>query len=825
MKKDLLYAFIFTTLLGLSGFGQSLINGDMEAWTGETPDGWTISDNITQGTDIVHGGSFSAKHTSASGSKKLRQNIEDVVGGTQYTISYWYYDNDPAARTRIWAYWMTDGTTLDDNADELRPGTYSEDNAAWQQYNVTLTAPAAANQFRFEVRVYKQDGNTGGAVYYDDFSFTGDVSINPEPSNYPSGFVANTSGSSITLNFTDATGEQLPLAYVIYAATSPALPTPEDGTPVENDTDLSDGSGAMNVAYGATTYTFANLEGATTYYFSIYPYTNTGENIDFKTDGTVPTANATTEDITTIFNQTFDDGFGDWTTVSIVGDDQVWIIDEAHGDPMPCAKMSGYSGGSNPNEDWLISPAFSLNDTENEILTFSTAMNYTGDDLMVMIADDYVPGDDPNEADWQDLTATLSGGSWAWTESGDIDLNAYSGTEMYIAFKYTSDDAGSATWEIDNIKLVAGGGSSVIPEPTNYPTDFTSNCVTTDIQLFWTDAVGEQLPENYLVVAYTTAFGGVADGQPIADDLDFSDGFAAMNIAYGQETAFFAGTLENTTYTVKIYPYTNSGTSIDYKNDGSVPELTIQTGNSFSGVIFNLTFDNGFDNWTTYSVIGDDQVWSIDENHGSPVPCGKMSGYAGGSNPNEDWLISPQLTGVVEPLYYLYFETSMNYSGPPLELLYSYDYTAGDPNDATWETLSFNPSPGGWEWTSAAVNLSSLISSNIRFAFKYTSTSDASATWEIDNIKLVGVPEGINDNKNIVFSIYPNPTTGDFYIENNSNEKVLVTIFNLLGEEIYSYTNNSTLSQVSLNLEAGTYLIQLKGSQSGNISRQKLIVK
>ena len=34
--------------------------------------------------------------------------------------------------------------------------------------------------------------------------------------------------------------------------------------------------------------------GNTTWYFKIFPYTNTGSDIDYKTDGTIQTTNATT---------------------------------------------------------------------------------------------------------------------------------------------------------------------------------------------------------------------------------------------------------------------------------------------------------------------------------------------------------------------------------------------------------------------------------------------------------------------------------------------------------------------------------------------------
>lgn len=61
------------------------------------------------------------------------------------------------ARNRMWSFWVDAANkTLADHKDELRDGApYSEDSPEWKQFSVTLTAPAGAVKFRFEVRTYK----------------------------------------------------------------------------------------------------------------------------------------------------------------------------------------------------------------------------------------------------------------------------------------------------------------------------------------------------------------------------------------------------------------------------------------------------------------------------------------------------------------------------------------------------------------------------------------------------------------------------------------------------------------------------------------------
>ncbi len=669
MKKSTLN-FVFTIALVLFissfGFAQNLVvNGDLEAWTGGDPDGWTNVENITQETTIVHGGSSSAKHTSDETTKDLQQVIPGVQEGQEYTISFWFLDDDSEARTRIWSYWLSGEVTLPDHADILRPSTYSEDNANWLQFNETLIAPAGADGFRFEVRVYKQDNTWGGGVYYDDFVFSGDVIIDPEPSNYPTDFSASAAGSGINLSWTDAVGPDLPSAYVIMAGADASLPVPVDGTPIADDIDLSDGNGALNVPFGDEATAFSNLEANTTYYFRIYSYANAAANIDYKTDGTAPAANATTSNIAVIESENFDDSWGNWTPISVTGT-QEWSRDNTYGiGDTPCASMTGYEGQPYENDDWLISPALDLDSYENEILVFYNAVGFDGPALELKISTDYDGGGDPYSATWTPESFTLATGYFEWTESGAIDLSTYVGDAVYVAFQFTSSDQESATWEVDNIVITGEGDIIIDPEPSNYPTGFEANESGTTIDLSWTDATGTQLPDKYIIYAGISAsLPTPADGTPVPDDLDLSDGSGAINIAYGQEETAFSGLDPATTYYFSIYPYTNSGINIDYKNDGTVPTAEATTANVTIVVIEEENFDDSWGNWTTISVTGA-QEWDRDNTFGiGDTPCASATGYEGQPYENDDWLISPPLNLDDYTSEVLVFFNAMSYTRP-----------------------------------------------------------------------------------------------------------------------------------------------------------------
>ncbi|MBE0646368.1 MAG: lamin tail domain-containing protein [Bacteroidales bacterium] len=279
--------------------------------------------------------------------------------------------------------------------------------------------------------------------------------VDPEPTNYPTAFLATTDIFELYLTWTDATGGQVPSSYLLLASNIDNITAPVDGTPVGDDPDLSDGTAALNISQGAEAASFLGLPANTTYYFKIFPYTNGGPAINYKTDGTPPSASTTTLDVVIINEEDFNSGtLGTWTQHSVTGA-QIWGIDMTNGVlGTPCSKMNGYSGGAVANEDWLISPSMNFNHYTNELFRFQSAKNYTGPDMEVLISSDYVGTGNPNLATWTLLTPVLCPGGWVWTPSGSLDVSTTSGSDIYLAFKYTSTSLAAATWEVDEILVV-----------------------------------------------------------------------------------------------------------------------------------------------------------------------------------------------------------------------------------------------------------------------------------------------------------------------------------------------------------------------------------
>ena len=179
MKKNYFLTFLLTLFISVFSFGQEmLLNGGFENWDNDTsPTSWTKVENTTKDATEKHGGSFSAKHI--GGTKDLGQTITGIVPGDSYTITIWYkVTAGDATSARIWSYWKDNSNSNIDNNDNDTEGAirgpnnaYLENNGGvWSKYETTITAPAGAAKFYFELRTY-----SGATVYWDDLSFMHNV--------------------------------------------------------------------------------------------------------------------------------------------------------------------------------------------------------------------------------------------------------------------------------------------------------------------------------------------------------------------------------------------------------------------------------------------------------------------------------------------------------------------------------------------------------------------------------------------------------------------------------------------------------------------------
>ncbi|MBN2426565.1 MAG: choice-of-anchor J domain-containing protein [Calditrichaceae bacterium] len=293
-----------------------------------------------------------------------------------------------------------------------------------------------------------------------------------EPTNHAAGFATGAiDGGSIELTWIGSIGPVLPNGYLIIGTKDGESPTEvTDNVLVPNDVNWMDSEAAINVPHvdGANSYTFTNLDGNTEYTFIIYSYVVSGIDIDYKTDGTIPSTIGTTLDGPVIFGfEDFESGsFGAMTPYS-VGSSNDWTIVNSAGAENSAfyAQINGY-GQTETSNDWLISPGTNLDEYSDDIISFYTQYQYGTDDatnyLRLVYSTNYAGAGDPTLATWTELSFTKPSAINTWTYSGDIDISAIAGENVYFAFHYYSEDD-PRRWDVDQIRLVGDEIQSAIP--------------------------------------------------------------------------------------------------------------------------------------------------------------------------------------------------------------------------------------------------------------------------------------------------------------------------------------------------------------------------
>jgi len=298
-----------------------------------------------------------------------------------------------------------------------------------------------------------------------------------EPTNHISNFASNTSTppySSIQLSWTDATGEVLPAGYLLLGSTisAEAIPAPSDGTPI------SDGLLSKNVSYGTQVFTFTNLSAATNYYFKIFPYTNAGSLIDYKTDGAVPTTSiSTTEgasvlqvgDIAIIqYQATNPDGFTFINFTQLAAGTEINFTDNGFTSPTTTRSGEGFLTYTAPalipagtviswvNGMDIIGTGFSSNSPSNFALATS------GDQLIAY------------QGNWNSNPSVIFGinfGNAGWLSSGEASSNT-----SYLPSALTNNvSAVAVSGSNGYYNQTSNGTRSFLQSLINYPTNWLSS--------------------------------------------------------------------------------------------------------------------------------------------------------------------------------------------------------------------------------------------------------------------------------------------------------------------------------------------------------------
>lgn len=267
---------------------------------------WTIDVNaggFTSGDYFaVQNGIFESKDV--DGPVIWQSKTIDITGFSSLEFSFYAKaDGDFEANKDIFDVVII----INETEISLYNGTVKEDEAGDPMYFGSIKLNESLQLFTKEINAtgtdasikITTDNNAGTEIYgWDNLILTGISSTSaPEPSNHVSGFKATVSDhDQIELSWNDNDGAQPAHGFLILGKTgSGTFATPSDYTDTFKDTDWNDEDYEVKVGHGIESHTVTNLNPGTGYDFRIYPYTNSGNDIDYKLDGTIPQTTATTD--------------------------------------------------------------------------------------------------------------------------------------------------------------------------------------------------------------------------------------------------------------------------------------------------------------------------------------------------------------------------------------------------------------------------------------------------------------------------------------------------------------------------------------------------
>ena len=494
----------------------------------------------------------------------------------------------------------------------------------------------------------------------------------------------------------------------------------------------------VNPVYVALRHTCTDASSSTWEVRNFKVVEGTGEEIENPDD-----------EAATIFSEPFDSSLGAFTIDNVKPAEglgsEVWTYDSKY----VCAKATSYTGGEGgsniPAESWLVSPVIDLKEASAATLTFDHAANYFNDvktDVTVWITD-------AAAENWTQLDVPTYPTSFTFVSSGDIDLNAYKGKEVKIAFKYVCTTK-AGTYEVKNF-LVQERQAEEAPEVPD-----TDEALSVAQAIAQYDA-GQAQPgirvKGY-IVGYVegmnmdgATFGASGDAVSntnlmIADRADETDVEkclviqlpsgdvrSALNLKdhpenLGKEVTLL-GSLEKYfgTYGLKsVSEYTLDG-------EGGGTEEPDTPGDSYLNVDFGSTM-GGFTIEDVVLPEGLDYVWKQDAQFSQM----KASAYVSGTNyATESWLISPVVDLTSASSATLTFIHIGNFFDNMEKEATLWARTEG----GEWQSLIIPNYPDGNNWDSVEsgdIDLSAYCGQKIQIGFKYTSSSSAAGTWEIQDV-------------------------------------------------------------------------------------------
>ena len=559
-------------------------------------------------------------------------------------------------------------------------------------------------------------------------------------------------------------------------------------------------------------YTFTGLDAGTNYVFGI-------QSICSATDSsTIVTINTMTEcaNITTLpYHEGFEDGLGCWSTVNNSSDGQPWSALNstvyAHSGNGLAASYS-YNYGAMHADAWLISPKFVLPAvTANDNLTLSWWHRVSA----IFHAELYDVMISTTSNDINAFTTTLlavSPDSTSDYVQNTVDLTAYAGQEVYLAFHH-HDSYDQNYLFIDDIELFQGG--YVPPAPDSLTVTFAVNNASMGTTIpapgtyrYAANAnvsCGSQAFPGYQFVMWVLSYDGTTN-TPDTIDANQANGFYFLaNVLLNDGiynitmTAYFqAGTPASSTITYAVNDATMGtispapGTYTIYVGDAITATAIPNTGYDLIAWTWNLIMGG--------TIVSSDTLFADDEEFMNPLNLGTLTQIMA------DYNVSIVITAIFEanstPV--TQYTVTLNTADATMGNVDPAGTTTVDENSSFTATATANT---GYRFVNWIDDNGNVFTTN-PYTFIVTGHTTLTATFELI--------DGINDIDASNVLIYANNST--IYVRGAEGHNVFV--YDMNGRCIYQHAEATETENISMS-SAGIYLVRIDNA----IFKKVVIVK
>ncbi len=666
-----------------------------------TTNGWGLPENAgNKGTTAADFSNGTYTITLEAGSGYYYNTYDDylMLGKKGATLTFPAFDFAVSKIVVTGREGASAKTTHNIFVGETAVSTQTTSSKVAHTYEIAEDYQAAGNIYVYQVT----NANNDQIVKIEIYKAGGVVKADPAMSYNPSSYTVAL-GEAFTAPALTIDDEELPITY---ASSNEEVATVDAAT--GEVTILSRG-------YATITATFAGDEA-------------------YLADEASYTINVTATEVTLPYSEPFKEGIGSFNETMGAETDEaltyVWSHDKSNG----CMKATAYKGGTKASESKLVSPLIDLTAATNPLLSFDHCINRyftnAADETSLLVQ---VEG----ETEWTELEITYPAtptSTWSAWESTSVNLAAYAGKKIYIAFQYTSTTSSAGTWEIKNVYI-----ENV--EKNLAGIEYPESNVTADLNTEFTAPVLAN-PNNLTDIVYASSNEAVATVDAEGNVTLVGRGYTVISATFAGNDLFFEG-------------------SADYKLCVTATEVALP---------YSEPFIEGIGSFTTVNKSTEEgaweNVWYLSSYNGQYFM--KASAYSGSAKASDNWLVSPiiDLTGATYAKLsythcYLYLG-SAEAADAVLSVLYKID------GEETWNELPATFPAANTVWYTDVLTLDELVGKKIQIAFQYTSTTEAAGTWEIYNVLVEETEE---------------PTVGINGVEVAEDAKEQV-IYNLAGQRL-----------------------------------------